>query len=431
MQVAPGRARRCRVPQELVDMVIDVVAKNADKHTLLCCSLTAKAWVPRSSQHLFRGDIHMTGVAELKGFATTLKSSDRLKRYVRCISIDLSESTMAEEGIMPSIANIVSLLPLLDEVTIIGGTRNVPLYTATTPSTSVVNCPLNTLSLFDTPPSLMDAVLGLFTAVDVLELENWTGRADAPPRCPAPTHNVRELVVLCTLWHEGLTFFPFAELLRTHGISSLVVDFSSLVGYHEAPVTMTTVDDIVRTAGQRMERFEYRSSGGVRVRRSRHGKRILQDLTSAPTHNALADGESRVPALSTCKALRTVVLCITLPDLARRDIRFGAWAEAMAVLASAPAHITRVVLRLALDLASPAEDAAAFLSARIGWSQLEERLGRCRALDAVEITLQDRDGKAARVCPSRDARWREDVWDAIRERVSPRFGALMVFDLQL
>lgn len=113
-----------------------------------------------------------------------------------------------------------------------------------------------------------------------------------------------------------------------------------------------------------------------------------------------------------------------------RSYYYNPWAEATTVLAHAPPQITRVALDVLLEAPYPEDDVAACLSSQISWPRLEAALAHCAALQVVKVELRDADGVMTQACPRTDARWRETVWEAIRGTVSPRFGALLVFDLR-
>lgn len=253
------------LPQELIDIIIDIVASDEDaKGTLLSCSLTTKAWLPQSSRRLLSDNINLDGITELTGFAATVEHSDRLRQHVRSISIDVSDDDEPHPETMHLLADVVSSLQNLEELAVMGGILseashpNVPAA-RTWPA---VKRPIKTLCIFEANIAFVDALLGLFSAVDVLELEGWAGQRDAHQARHADRHAVRELVLLPTRFTKTSSFTAFAALLPAGGVSSLVVDFASLSGYGST-VSLEAVDDVICTAGQNIERFEFRRFQGV------------------------------------------------------------------------------------------------------------------------------------------------------------------------
>ncbi|KAJ7286569.1 hypothetical protein C8J57DRAFT_1497215 [Mycena rebaudengoi] len=85
-----------RFPQELVDIVIDEVARLGDsssERTLRACSLTARSLLPRSQLHLFT-EISFRGysderVLKLMKFDGLLTESPHIGELVRCLSLQL------------------------------------------------------------------------------------------------------------------------------------------------------------------------------------------------------------------------------------------------------------------------------------------------------------------------------------------------------
>ncbi|KZT01001.1 uncharacterized protein LAESUDRAFT_708102 [Laetiporus sulphureus 93-53] len=83
--VTSGARRVPRVPQEMVDMVIDELGRTYQRSALAACSLTCRDWLPRSKIHI-HSSVRIDSCSNIERLTKLYDS--HLARYVRSLSID-------------------------------------------------------------------------------------------------------------------------------------------------------------------------------------------------------------------------------------------------------------------------------------------------------------------------------------------------------
>lgn len=85
MPVTSGAGKTTRVPQEMVDMVIDELGRTYQRSALAACSLTCRDWLPRSRIHI-HSSVRIDSCSNIERLTKLYDS--HLARYVRSLSID-------------------------------------------------------------------------------------------------------------------------------------------------------------------------------------------------------------------------------------------------------------------------------------------------------------------------------------------------------
>ncbi|KAJ6509188.1 hypothetical protein C8R47DRAFT_12600 [Mycena vitilis] len=100
-----------QLPQELIDVVIDLVSVLGDrKSTLLSCALVSRAFASPSQRKLFT-TVHLHGISNHKQFALLLSSSPHIGFFVRTFRAEYDADPHTSYPIL--IAKILAALPCL------------------------------------------------------------------------------------------------------------------------------------------------------------------------------------------------------------------------------------------------------------------------------------------------------------------------------
>lgn len=248
-----------RLPQELVDHIIDDVALSNDVVKLQYVSLICKAWLPRSSQHLFNKTcITISSLARLEELAALLKTSSRLERYVRHVAVLLgSEDGVSIHLTISLISSIIARLPHLEEVSVacmrVFDDKALFISPASVPLHPVAANALPHLTLVCADASLTHALLSLFPSVHTLDVISWSDVQLAPAQPAA--HNVTELAILRPL--DTATLADLAALIHPPCLSRLVIDYRAGAPRNASPAAL---DPLFRALGAHLTAFEFHHS---------------------------------------------------------------------------------------------------------------------------------------------------------------------------
>ncbi|GJE95082.1 hypothetical protein PsYK624_112620 [Phanerochaete sordida] len=218
---AAGRRGRCtieRLPQELVDKVIDEL--KAERAALKGCSLTCRRWLARSSKHLF------TSVAAL-GYSAGLVLAVQTRECLASNIVALEFTFSSREHL-----DAIRALPRLRTL-VLSESRNqaqidslASAYSCMPPLTSTGRR-LERLQCRGSPVFLVKWLLQLFESVDTLQLRSVYVHPCLPT--PRAGHRVGHLS-LCHLSYAALP--ELAEALTPGALAKLTVCGPGVGGEH-------------------------------------------------------------------------------------------------------------------------------------------------------------------------------------------------------
>lgn len=279
------------LPQELIDAIIDHVSEDfGSKPTLHSCSLTCKAWLPRSSFHLFRHTrvSVLRGLAQLERLAAAVKHSERLASYVQSVSIDLSKLILEKSNdnraktrtasdddevrtrtALTSIGDILSSLPFLQELSIVGQrgvNAKLSQCHSTWPLAKAAVSRLDKLVLFDPCLRLTHMLLSAFACVENLQVHDWWGEIDGWQRergvphalssdIVRSRHDITNLTITSGCFRWSSAFLEMSVLSCLRQAQRFILDLSDDAF---AGCWSTEADKAIRILGQNMRHFEFK-----------------------------------------------------------------------------------------------------------------------------------------------------------------------------
>lgn len=244
-----------QLPQELVDYIIDQVSLANDIVTLKHATLTCKSWLPRSSQHLFQTpNVTTTNLSDLEALAATLKESDRLARYISCVTFGLHEEAAVSIQLSLSLmGDVLSRLPHLSEVVVSGMHDSADKELALCPRSALLHPitekPLPRLTLFFAYAPLTNAVLSLFPSVHTLQVTEWPN--GQYPASATTEHRVTELIIRQP--QNTASLADLAKLINPPTLARLVVDFRDDLPWSAPPVAL---EELIRALGAQLTALE-------------------------------------------------------------------------------------------------------------------------------------------------------------------------------
>lgn len=335
------------LPPELLDLIIDELQH--DKSSLTSCSLVCKAWLPRSSEHLF-GSSRISCLPSwsfLLDFRTLLSSSVRVSTHIRHLKVNV----MPESA--EAVARLAEHLPSLDSLSLTG----IGLFRDTSyfprPALRSTGRALQQLRAAWLPADLIASFLALFATVYTLDVR-FGERAERDFRHQA--HDVRHLVLKAD---SELALLDVASLVDPQTLQSMVLDLGGTY-YHQ--VAAERVHQLLQLAGRHLKHFEYAQPiGGWAVP---------------------PDG---LPALAACSLLESIT--ITTPKVAPFSMRL--WLETLVFLKSLPPQTQRVRLVTSCRGLASGETAFRDFLRDLDWQTVAQALVHCRLLNRLEIAALD------------------------------------------
>ncbi|GJE95342.1 F-box protein [Phanerochaete sordida] len=357
------------LPPELIDLIVDQLQR--DVRALRSCSLVCKAWLARASVHLF-ASFRVSCLPLclfVLDFRGLVASSTRVSWHVCHIEVDVMPQSAAD------VATLAGHLPRLETLILLGIGLFRQNGSFEWPAAPCTGRALRRLRAVWLPVDLVSSFLGLFAAVDTLELR---GPAPVMQGFSGGAHVVRHLRVDADA-DEALP--DVGGLVDPRTLENLVVDLGRMHGA-AAP---ERVHALLQRAGQYVSHLEYMHALG--------GWTSPVDV---------------IPALVTCSALESFTL--TTPVDART------WRESLAMLASAPPQTRHIRFVTRLDGPLPGDGAVLRDVMRaLDWAVVARSLAHCRELAVVEVGLLHSAG--GRV----DFRARPQARDAVLESMPTWF----------
>lgn len=376
------------LPQELLDYIIDLAAAAAihDKRAAGRLTLTCRAWAPRASTHLFAGLCLLA--KDLPALAGHTQRSPRLARHLTTLVLAEERGAKSTPIALADLDAILAL-PALRSLALVGRSLSI---SAGAGHEGNHRRKLAHMRLSRVYVDVLPALLGRFTRIDTLELE----QLHVPARAPHARHDAH--LAVGTLILDGGP----AEL----GMLSAALDATSLKRLtlksgERFRVDPRPVDALLRAAGTNIEYL-----------------RIDMPLDAwgpagpGLSTRALYANTSRPEARSGPSALRNLAQLHTLELVAPRRAPSHCdshestmlWERTLAMLRGAPPGVRRIRLHASLDDFAPAA------SADCGVKALERNLEQCDALESVELVLADERRPGSRQAAA-------ELQDAVRGRM--------------
>ncbi|EKM53917.1 uncharacterized protein PHACADRAFT_209758 [Phanerochaete carnosa HHB-10118-sp] len=380
--------------QELVDHIIDTIADTPNRRftterTLATCTLVARAWLPRSSTHLFERIALRPD--DLEQFFSALETCHRLVANVA--ELELTSGPYAG---LESVAALLLLRPprlrrivYQDYLLLSGGRGDIHLKHARVPMPVVDSRRLTHLKLQSVDAFALSQLLAHFDDLDTLELDPQHRypfyRACAESPWPIPPHlRVRKFILADVAAASAL---GYVRVLRAHLSPSAlkIMAFKGFCADKDGPYVNGALRDLSRGAEDLSLCF--------------YDKDITIDPESASSskyHMAALEGCSNVQRIS-----------ISFIDCRQQF----PWA-----CESILPYLSLSIRRLILLLCGPA-DLRRLVHARM--DTFERSLAKCDKLEALEIRVT-----GAAMWANSETKLFDEMRDALPKVLSGRLAAL-------
>lgn len=418
------------LPQELHDYIMEQLALDRDRATLSACTRVCKAWLPYSTRLLFRDRVIVThNLAQLEALSAALgvrHARARLSRHITAVRMHLAHPPKYNVWmtlVLVYIHDVLSRLPRIEELSVYGNQEVDDTLLQQMPPGSwrdfvpPLARPFKRLFVSRLGIPMTDALLGMFSVVETLEVRRWSPQWHTD--VITSRHTVKRLVVSYT-FHETIT--NVVRVIHLPALSTLTIDVPALSVFtiDDLPALPRIVNALLRYVGRHISHFEF-------------NERLCFD-SHTPEDRAAA-----FPALATSSALRTVSLHVPIVGL-----RVGhpppAWQQAVSLLHAVPTHVAHIALAATVVPVRTGRIARR-LARVLDWPRLDAALARhANAAVALVLRVDWPKGAQAEEYGADDvwlelwdgaAQLEQDIRDAVLARLSPALAMRMDLTVEI
>ncbi|GJE95352.1 hypothetical protein PsYK624_115360 [Phanerochaete sordida] len=372
------------LPAELLDCVIDEMQDDAS--SLRACSLVCKAWLPRTSAHLFKSlSAHFSvetydqpdpWKAPSFGFHAPIISSARVAAHVQVLRITICPSTVAD------VAAIVVQLPQLRSLSV-GGTLMTTAPSLPPPPSSGRH--IGYLCVYQACADVIPYFLSLFASVGTLEVHLCHVDDHFIPRTwPPLRHPVQHL----HFWNiSGNVLRYLTSLLEPSALEGINASLNQTWD----PIDLDDLSHLLRIAGSTIRSLE-----------------VQPDYRSFDTISDLS-------SLQECTHLESITIEASWSLLGN-----DWWRGFLAFLPFLP-PATRVV-RFVVSLTGGLARLPDIVMQNVDWGMIGSALERCSGLQRLQVGIRSVDTKPLSSPEYRGLR------EAILVELPSRLQSIAVFD---